>query len=102
MKGIAIISLALLLNFGCSGPADDDNKGAQSDQDYPSNRDRDVSSESQNSTPSAQEMQDNDSLHQDGRGQAGQGEPPNQAPNNGQANPQENMHGQSGTNQTGK
>lgn len=104
MKTI-LFACILTVTMSCGGPTDQNNSGAQADQDYPSNKDRDVSndkSDAANGAQSMQERQDTNTLHQRGEGQAGQGTPPNQAPNNGSGNPQENIHGQTGTNQTGQ
>jgi hypothetical protein len=92
-RSALILAASVLLLCSCGGPADDDNKGAQADQDYPSNRDNTVSTAK--NQPGTQQMQDTDSLNVSGM-------PPNQAPNNGNGDPQKTIHGQSGTNQTGQ
>jgi hypothetical protein len=93
---LALIPFFSLI-VSCGNPGDNDNKGAQSSQDYPSNRDRDV--DSTNTTPSAQMNQDTNMIS---NGSNPNGEPPNQAPNNGTGNPSQSIQGQSGTNQTGQ
>jgi hypothetical protein len=88
MKALPLIFLFFTLSFfGCSN--DGENRGAQADQDYPSNRDTEIE-ESKNDTVMVKEYNrgsDPDSI--------------SEAPNSGNTNPAQGIQGQTGTNQTG-
>src|SRR5687768_16864212 len=90
----AILFFSINAFYGCGGPADDDNKGAQSSQDNASNRDNEIPP-----AMSAQENQDADTVLS---GSKPDGTPPNEAPNTGESNPHQSISGQTGNDQTGQ
>jgi hypothetical protein len=86
MKNYLIIFSFFLSILSCTTRDGKENAGAQSSQDYPSNKDRDVSNDE---FPSSLDSMQNDSLL-------------NEAPNNEESNPQETIQGQTGNDQTGQ
>jgi hypothetical protein len=88
----AIILTASLFIYGCSNydSANDNNRGAQSGMDAPSNKDRDIP------------PPENDSFVVKEGNRGTEEDSLSEAPNNGNANPSEGISGQTGNNQTGQ
>lgn len=79
-----IFSIVVITLCACAPNPDNANAGAQSSQDQPSNTDRDIENRDTSGSYNGR-----DSIS-------------NEAPNNGDTNPHQDIQGQTGTNQTGQ
>lgn len=88
MKRFLPALLLALSLYSCGTSDDQQNKGAQADQDSPSNRDRDID-------------HGNDSAFIKENNHGPEPDSVSEAPNSEGGNPAQGIQGQSGTNQTG-
>jgi hypothetical protein len=85
----ALLTIISIFLAGCGNNIDTQNQGAQSSQDMPSNRDRDI------------EAARDDSIILKEGNTGTRSDSLSEAPNNGAVNPHQGIQGQTGTNQTG-